>query len=94
LDARRPTLAKKDLTPQILRVYNILSETYFKFSEILTPFLFNANTGELSTLGESETPFRYTDELGFFEEKDGAAASCREDVTYSNDGECDEEFEW
>lgn len=94
LDARRPTLAKKNLTPQILRVYNILSKTYFKFSEILAPFLFNANTGELSTLDESETPFRYTDELGFFEEKDGDAASCREDATYSNDGECDEEFEW
>ncbi|MBR5243387.1 MAG: CRISPR-associated helicase Cas3', partial [Thermoguttaceae bacterium] len=93
-DARRPTALKKGLTPQISRVYNMLSETYFKFSENLAPFLINAETGELSTLDEIATPFRYTDELGFYEEKGDDATLCREDVTYSNDGECDEEFEW
>lgn len=94
LDAVCLTCRKKGLTPQISRVYNILRETYFKFSENLAPLLIDAETGELATLDEAATPFRYTDELGFFEEKDGDALLCREDVTNENDGDYDEEFEW
>lgn len=94
LDAVCPTCRKKDLTSQISRVYNILRETYFKFSENLAPLLIGAETGELSTLDEAATPFRYTDELGFFEEKSGDATLWREGATNEDDGGCDEEFEW
>lgn len=91
-DAVCPTCAKKSLTPQKFQA--LLKETYFKFAENLAPLLIDAETGEVSTLDEAATPFRYTNELGFFEEKGGDATWRREDVTNEEDGDCDEEFEW
>lgn len=91
-DAICPTCEKKCLTPQKFQV--LLKETYFKFAENLAPLLIDAETGAFSTLDKVATSFRYTDELGFFEEKNGEAALCSDDVTNEDDGDCDEEFEW
>jgi len=91
-DAICPTWEKKYLTLQKFQV--LLKETYFKFAENLAPLLIDAETGAFSTLDEVATSFRYTDELGFFEVKSGAATLCREDVNNEDDGDCDEEFEW
>ncbi len=94
LDAGRPTLEKKGLTSNIFQAYCRLRETYFKFSENLTPLLFDAETGALSTLDGEPTSFFYTNELGFFEETAKSEATRREDVSCFDDGEYDEEFEW
>ncbi len=91
-DAICPTCEKKCLTPQKFQVS--LKETYFKFAENLAPLLIDAETGAFSTLDDVATPFRYTDELGFFEAKDDGATLCRDSVTNEDDGDCDEEFEW